>query len=42
MELYNYKEIRTPILKVLNFARGVGDTDVQKEMYTFKDKGIVV
>ena len=41
MELYNYKEIRTPILKVLNFCKRRGDsTDVvQKEMYTFKDKG---
>lgn len=42
MELYNYKEIRTPIFESIElFARGVGDsTDVvQKEMYTFKDKG---
>ncbi|XHJ05624.1 histidine--tRNA ligase [Staphylococcus epidermidis] len=42
MELYNYKEIRTPIFEITElFARGVGDsTDVvQKEMYTFKDKG---
>ncbi|MBM6040609.1 histidine--tRNA ligase [Staphylococcus sp. FR041] len=42
MELYNYKEIRTPIFESTElFARGVGDsTDVvQKEMYTFKDKG---
>ncbi|AVO02009.1 histidine--tRNA ligase [Staphylococcus simulans] len=42
MELYNYKEIRTPIFESTDlFARGVGDsTDVvQKEMYTFKDKG---
>lgn len=42
MELYNYKEIRTPIFESTElFTRGVGDsTDVvQKEMYTFKDKG---
>ena len=42
MEVYNYKEIRTPIFESTDlFARGVGDsTDVvQKEMYTFKDKG---
>ncbi|MEJ7370936.1 ATP phosphoribosyltransferase regulatory subunit, partial [Staphylococcus caprae] len=42
MELYNYQEIRTPIFESTElFARGVGDsTDVvQKEMYTFKDKG---
>ncbi|REI06563.1 histidine--tRNA ligase [Staphylococcus felis] len=42
MELYNYQEIRTPIFESTDlFARGVGDsTDVvQKEMYTFKDKG---
>lgn len=42
IELYNYKEIRTPIFESTElFARGVGDsTDVvQKEMYTFKDKG---
>ncbi|MGV3275083.1 histidine--tRNA ligase [Staphylococcus sp. 11261D007BR] len=42
MERYNYKEIRTPIFESTDlFARGVGDsTDVvQKEMYTFKDKG---
>lgn len=42
MEMYNYKEIRTPIFESTElFARGVGDsTDVvQKEMYTFKDKG---
>jgi len=42
MELYNYKEIRTPIFESTElFARGVGNsTDVvQKEMYTFKDKG---
>ncbi|MCS4485623.1 histidine--tRNA ligase [Staphylococcus americanisciuri] len=42
MALYNYEEIRTPIFESTElFARGVGDsTDVvQKEMYTFKDKG---
>lgn len=42
MELYNYKEIHTPIFESTElFARGVGNsTDVvQKEMYTFKDKG---
>src|SRR5699024_2262505 len=42
MELYNYEEIRTPIFESTElFARGVGgSTDVvQKEMYTFKDKG---
>lgn len=42
MTIYNYKEIRTPIFESTElFARGVGDsTDVvQKEMYTFKDKG---
>lgn len=41
-ERYNYKEIRTPMFESTDlFARGVGDsTDiVQKEMYTFKDKG---
>lgn len=39
---YNYKEIRTPMFESTDlFARGVGDnTDiVQKEMYTFLDKG---
>ncbi|MBW0766738.1 histidine--tRNA ligase [Mammaliicoccus lentus] len=42
MKIYNYKEIRTPIFESTDlFSRGVGDsTDVvQKEMYTFKDKG---
>lgn len=42
MSRYNYEEIRTPIFESTElFARGVGDsTDVvQKEMYTFKDKG---
>lgn len=41
-ELYNYKEIRTPIFESTDlFVRGVGEsTDiVTKEMYTFLDKG---
>jgi histidyl-tRNA synthetase len=41
-ELYNYKEIRTPIFEETElFARGIGElTDiVSKEMYTFEDKG---
>ncbi|MHB8156273.1 MAG: histidine--tRNA ligase [Desulfocucumaceae bacterium] len=39
---YNYGEIRTPIFEHTElFERGVGDTTdiVEKEMYTFKDKG---
>ncbi|MFC4404018.1 histidine--tRNA ligase [Gracilibacillus xinjiangensis] len=39
---YNYHEIRTPIFEHTElFQRGVGDTTdiVQKEMYTFTDKG---
>lgn len=39
---YNYKEIRTPVFESTElFVRGVGgSTDiVNKEMYTFKDKG---
>jgi histidyl-tRNA synthetase len=39
--IYNYQEIRTPILEeTALFARGVGqDTDiVSKEMYTFEDR----
>lgn len=39
---YNYKEVRTPIFEHTElFQRGVGDsTDiVQKEMYTFEDRG---
>ncbi|WP_025209524.1 histidine--tRNA ligase [Hippea sp. KM1] len=42
LESFGYKEIRTPILeKTALFARGVGEaTDiVEKEMYTFLDKG---
>ena len=40
--LYGYKEMRTPIFEHTElFLRGVGDTTdiVQKEMYTFEDKG---
>nr|WP_283163245.1 histidine--tRNA ligase [Sporolactobacillus mangiferae] len=40
--LFNYKEIRTPIFESTDlFHRGVGDTTdiVQKEMYSFKDRG---
>ncbi len=40
--LYNYKEIRIPVLEETElFARSIGqDTDiVQKEMYTFTDQG---
>jgi histidyl-tRNA synthetase len=40
--LYQYKEIRTPIFEHTDlFTRGVGDTTdiVQKEMYTFTDRG---
>ncbi|MFD2704011.1 histidine--tRNA ligase [Salibacterium lacus] len=39
---YNYAEIRTPIFEQTElFQRGVGDTTdiVQKEMYTFEDRG---
>ena len=39
---FGYKEIRTPVFEHTEvFARGVGDTTdiVQKEMYTFEDKG---
>lgn len=39
---YNYEEIRTPIFETTEvFQRSVGDsTDiVQKEMYTFQDRG---
>lgn len=41
-ELFNMKEIRTPVFEHTElFLRGVGDTTdiVNKEMYTFKDKG---
>lgn len=40
--LYGYGEIRTPILERTElFRRGVGDTTsiVEKEMYTFEDRG---
>lgn len=40
--LFGYKEIRTPVFENTElFQRGVGDTTdvVQKEMYTFEDKG---
>ena len=39
---YRYEEIRTPIFEHTEiFQRGVGDTTdiVQKEMYTFQDRG---
>ena len=39
---YGFKEIRTPVFEATElFNRGVGDTTdiVQKEMYTFDDKG---
>ena len=41
-ENFGYKEIRTPVFEHTElFQRGVGDTTdvVQKEMYTFNDKG---
>jgi histidyl-tRNA synthetase len=41
-EKYQYQEIRTPIFEHTDlFLRGVGDTTdiVQKEMYTFEDRG---
>ena len=40
--LFGYREIRTPVIEHTElFLRGVGDTTdiVQKEMYTFEDKG---
>lgn len=40
--IFGYKEIRTPVFEHTElFQRGVGDTTdvVQKEMYTFDDKG---
>ena len=40
--LYGYREIRIPVFEHTEvFSRGVGDTTdvVQKEMYTFDDKG---
>ena len=42
MSIYGFKEMRTPVFEITElFLRGVGDTTdvVQKEMYTFKDKG---
>lgn len=39
---YNYREIRTPIFETTElFNRGVGETTdiVEKEMYTFEDRG---
>lgn len=41
-ELFGYSEVRTPVFEHTElFVRGVGDTTdiVQKEMYTFFDKG---
>src|SRR5690625_3875001 len=41
-EQFNYEEIRTPVFEHTEvFQRGVGDTTdiVQKEMYTFEDRG---
>lgn len=41
-DVYGFSEIRTPIFEYTElFLRGVGDTTdiVQKEMYTFEDKG---
>ena len=41
-KLFNLKEVRTPVFEHTElFARGVGDTTdiVNKEMYTFEDKG---
>jgi histidyl-tRNA synthetase len=41
-ERFQYKEIRTPIFEHTEvFTKGVGDTTdiVQKEMYTFLDRG---
>lgn len=41
-DIYGYKEIRTPVFEHTElFLRGVGETTdvVQKEMYTFNDKG---
>ena len=41
-DVYGYREMRTPTFEYTElFQRGVGDTTdvVQKEMYTFTDKG---
>ena len=42
LDTYNFKEIRVPVFEHTElFQRGVGETTdvVQKEMYTFEDKG---
>ncbi len=42
LDLYNFSEIRTPIIEPTSlFTRSLGDTTdvVQKEMYTFDDRG---
>ncbi|MDI3547674.1 MAG: histidyl-tRNA synthetase [Halanaerobiales bacterium] len=42
LRVYNYEEIRTPIFEYTElFQRGIGETTdiVEKEMYTFTDKG---
>ena len=42
LDSYNFKEIRVPVFEYTElFQRGVGETTdvVQKEMYTFNDKG---
>jgi len=42
LELYGYQEIRTPVFENTElFIRSIGETTdiVEKEMYTFKDKG---
>lgn len=42
MELYGFREVRTPIVEYTQvFTRSIGDTTdvVQKEMYTFEDRG---
>lgn len=42
LENYGFKEIRVPVFEYTElFQRGVGETTdvVQKEMYTFLDKG---
>jgi histidyl-tRNA synthetase len=42
LELYGYREIRTPVFEATElFEKGTGETSdiVMKEMYTFKDKG---
>ncbi|MFH0954413.1 MAG: histidine--tRNA ligase [Verrucomicrobiota bacterium] len=42
LDLYGFAEVRTPVLEYTNvFTRSLGDTTdvVQKEMYTFEDRG---